>query len=62
MTQSIQVEIKTIYGSDKIYPSCSRAEIFCKLVGQKTLTERDVDLIKQLGIEVQVVSSHPAVL
>lgn len=59
---SINVEIKTIYGVDKIYPACPKAEVFCKLVNQKTLTERDVELIKQLNIEVKVANSRPAKL
>jgi hypothetical protein len=62
MTNQISVEIKTIYGVDKIYPACPKAELFCKLVSQKTLTQRDVGLIKQLGIEVKVANSRPAVL
>lgn len=62
MTNTIKVEIKTIYGNQKIYPACDKAEGFCKLINQKTLTERDIKLIKELGYEVQVQPSHPATL
>ena len=33
---SITVSIKSIYGVDKIYPACPKAEVFCKLLNQKT--------------------------
>jgi hypothetical protein len=59
---TIQVEIKTIYGNEKIYPACDKAEGFCKLIGQKTLTRYDIEHIKALGYEVQVQSHHPATL
>lgn len=62
MTNSIKVEIKSVYGADKIYPADDKAGVFCKLLNQKTLTERDINLIKELDIEVQVVTSRPAVL
>ena len=62
MTNAIKVEFKTIYGNDKIYPVCEKADVFCKLIGQKTLTERDIKIIKELGYEVQVQASHPATL
>lgn len=59
---SIKVEIKSVFGVEKIYPACETAEGFCKLINQKTLTERDINCIKALGYEVQVQSSHPATL
>lgn len=62
MTNSITVQIKTIYGTEKIYPACPKAETFCKLIGQKTLTDIDIKRIKELGFEVQVQPTHPATL
>ena len=62
MTNSIAVEIKTIYGTDKIYPACPKAEVFCKMLNQRTLTEHDIKLIKELGLEVRVANSRPATL
>jgi hypothetical protein len=59
---SIKVEIKSVFGVEKIYPACTTAESFCSLIGQKTLTERDIAIIKKLGYEVQVQSSHPSTL
>ncbi len=58
----ITVSIKSVYGVDKIYPACPKAEVFCKLLSQKTLTERDVGLIKSLDIAVRVANSRPTAL
>lgn len=51
---SVQVSIKTIYGNQMIYPLCERAKLFASMVGQKTLTMRDIEHIKKLGFSVQV--------
>lgn len=59
---TISVQIKTIYGTEKIYPACPKAETFCKLIGQKTLTDIDIKRIKELGFEVQVQPTHPTTL
>ena len=62
MDTYINVEIKSIYGKQRIYPACEKAETFCKLIGQNTLTDLDVQRIKELGFEVRVKPSHPATL
>lgn len=55
---TIHVEIKSVYGVEKIYPIDTNAKIFAELVNQKTLTFEDVTLIKKLGYEVIVVSQY----
>ncbi len=60
--QTIQVEIKSVFGREVIYPACPRSEGFCQLVGQKSLTRHQVEQIKALGYEVQVATSLPATL
>ena len=62
MTNTIKVEIKSVYGTQKIYPACPKAETFCKMIGQKTLTDIDIKRIKELGFEVQVASTLPQTL
>lgn len=52
---SIQVQIKNVYGVQKIYPACDKAKLFAKLVGQTTLTSQDIRVIKDLGYTVEVV-------
>jgi hypothetical protein len=57
----IQVQLKNVYGRETIYPVCVSAKIFASIAGQKTLTEREIQKIKDLGYTVEVVS-HKAVL
>lgn len=59
---TIQVQIKSIYGNEVIYPVCDKAKTLASLVNQKTLTKRDIEHIKALGFTVQVVQAQPATL
>jgi hypothetical protein len=52
----IIVEVKDVYGSQTIYPVDVLAKGFVKLLGQKTLTSRDIDTIKEMGFTVEVKS------
>ena len=49
---NIKVKVKTVYGADLTYPICDKAIVFCELVNRKTLTDRDIKYIKQLGYEI----------
>lgn len=59
---TIQVEIKSVYGNEKIYPVCIKAKAFARLVRQTTLTNRDIEAIKELGFTVEVVTAKPRTL
>lgn len=52
----ITVEIKSVYGVDRIYPVCDNAKRFTKLTGNKTLSQADIETIKALGFTVEVVT------
>jgi hypothetical protein len=54
-TNVIQVQVKTVYGVDKIYPICEDAKTFASIAGTKTLSCRDVENIKNLGFRVELV-------
>ena len=43
------IEIKSVYGQDKIYPVCETAQIIASLSGNSTLTPVTIALAKQLG-------------
>lgn len=60
--KTVQVQIKSIYGNEMIYPVCEAAKVFASMVGQKTLTRRDIDHIKKLGYTVDVVQAQPNTL
>lgn len=56
----IKVQIKSVYGSDKVYPACPDARRFADIAGTKTLGDATLRLIRDLGYSIVVV--HPAVL
>ena len=41
------------FGSERIYPVCENAKIFCKISNGKILIPRILELIKELGYEVE---------
>jgi hypothetical protein len=43
------IEIKSVYGQDKVYPVCETSQIIAKLSGNSTLTPVTIALAKQLG-------------
>ena len=50
----ITVSIKSVYGSELIYPVSENAKQFAALTGKKTLTKQALGIIKKLGYEVNV--------
>jgi hypothetical protein len=55
----ITVEIKTLYGKQHIYPVCERGQMVAELIGQKTLTEKQVECLKKMGYEILVQHNGP---
>lgn len=54
----IRVEIKTLYGVERIYPVNKQGQIFASMLGQKTLSRDNIDCIKALGFTIEVVVSE----
>lgn len=50
---TITVRIRQVYGRDTIYPVCEKAQLFAQLIGQKTLGQHDLTLIRKLGYTVE---------
>ena len=50
----IQVKIKSVYGTDKVYPVCEKAMLFADIAGTATLTDDTVRAIKTLGYIIKV--------
>jgi hypothetical protein len=58
----VEVYVKNIYGRDAIYPANETAMNLCLLAGQKTLTPREIKLIRRLGYKVvQVHAPHKTI-
>lgn len=59
MTQTIKIQIRSIYGNETIYPACPASLLFARIAGTKTLTNQALRDIRALGYEIVV--EHPAV-
>lgn len=53
MEKSIQIEVRNVYGSLKIYPVCGIAKTFAEIAGSKTLTLAVVKKIESMGYHIQ---------
>lgn len=52
------VKIKNQYGNRTIYPICEKSKLLAKFKKQKTLTDDDVALLKELGYSFAVESEE----
>ena len=53
MTNSIEVEVKDVYGVLKYYPLCEKAQLFADIAGTKTLTVEVIKKIEALGYSIK---------
>lgn len=49
----LTVSVLNHWGRVTIRPECELSRKFAELLGQKTLTEADIEIIKKLGYEVK---------
>ncbi len=54
MEKSILIERKMVYGNELFYPACEQSRLFAVLANTKTLTKRDLGIIKELGYEIKL--------
>jgi hypothetical protein len=57
-TQTIRIQLRNVYGQFKAYPACRHAEVFCDLLGTKTLTGHALAHIMRLGYTVIEMSAR----
>ena len=50
----IQVIVKDIYGVERILPVNDNAKTFTRLTGRKTLKRSDINDIKLLGFDIEI--------
>lgn len=54
---TVLVSVRNVYGNDTVYPENDIAQTLAELAGHRTLTRRDLQLIRQLpNIDVEVAS------
>lgn len=59
LMDTLVVQIKTVYGEDKIYPLSHEADLFCQMLNQKTLTKQNIEYLKLIGFTVMVEPNYP---
>jgi len=47
------VEIKSVYGVNRIYAVCNNAKLITKLKQSKTLSKEDISILKELGYKIE---------
>ena len=53
---TVQVNIKQVYGVERIYPINDKAIFLTQLTNKKTLDSKDIALIKKLGYQIEVIN------
>lgn len=52
--QTLTVSLINYYGRETIRPECDTSRLFAELLGQKTLTRKNIELIKAIGFEIKL--------
>lgn len=53
MEQILELQVRTIYGTDRIYPMNTLATKVAELIGRKTLNKEDVAKLKEIGFQIK---------
>ena len=53
MNNKLIVQIKNIYGVQRVYPVCEKSKSFSRIAGLKTLQQSTIDEIKKLGYKIE---------
>jgi len=56
MKQTVTFIEKSVYGRTLIYPKCDKANIFAGLIGTKTFTMSQLNLIEGLGYKIVLIA------
>jgi len=49
----LTVEIKSVYGVERIYAVCNNAKLITKLKQSKTLSKEDISILRELGYRIE---------
>lgn len=50
----VEIEIKSVYGVERIYPRNRTAQLLADLTGQKTFTHDKLRMVRELGYTLKV--------
>ena len=51
------VEVKNVYGVERIYAVCNNAKLITKLKQSKTLNKEDISILRELGYTIETKQS-----
>lgn len=51
----VELKEREVYGKVLLYPKNTNACIFAAIIGKKTLDQKDIFHIQQLGYEVEII-------
>jgi len=58
MTDTIKIQIRNVYGTEKAYPADAAASCFAEIAGSKTLTRHTLTRVLGLGYSITVVDRY----
>lgn len=58
MSINVKVKIKNVYGVERIYPVNGTAIFLTSLTRKKTLDKDEIETIKKLGYQIEVVADQ----
>ena len=53
----LTIEIKSVYGVQRIYAVCNNAKLITKLKQSKTLNKDDISILRELGYQIETKQS-----
>ena len=53
MNKEIQIEMRNVFGVNRIYPICHIANAMIKLKNAKTFSKNDLNVFKSLGLIIK---------
>ena len=51
------VEVKNVYGVERIYAVCNNSKLITKLKQSKTLNKEDISILRELGYTIETKQS-----
>lgn len=60
MDSLLKLQVRSVYGTERIYPMNTQAQILADLIRKKTFTKEDVATMQRLGFAIEWVPIRPA--
>lgn len=54
----LQVQVRNVFGTERIYPINDTAKQFALLLKRPTLTKNDLGILKGVGIKIEFMPQH----